>query len=64
MAISKVYMICNAYESGVGHGVNDDKLPNPFSKDKEPDLYEAYDIGYRHGLEMREENKTQEKGNV
>lgn len=30
MSISKVYMICNAYESGVGHGRYDD---------------EAYDIG-------------------
>ena len=28
--ISEIYMICNAYESGVGHGFQDDKLPNPY----------------------------------
>jgi len=45
MPISKVYMICNAYESGVGHGVQDDGLENPHVPDS--DEYEAYDIGYK-----------------
>jgi len=50
MCISKVYIICNAYESGVGHGLQGDNLPNPY--DPLSDEYEAYDIGYKEGLEM------------
>lgn len=50
MSISKVFMICNAYESGVGHGLQDDKLCNPFPKDT--DEHEAYDIGVEEGFDI------------
>jgi hypothetical protein len=46
-------MICNAYESGVGHGFQHDRLPNPFREGT--DECEAYDIGYGEGLEQKGE---------
>lgn len=53
MPISKVYMICNAYESGFGHGVNNDGLDGDYYAD--PDHNEAYHIGYRAGAERSKE---------
>lgn len=49
---SRVYVICNAYESGVGHGwQNDghDNADNSLYDDAE--LNEAYQIGYKEGNE-------------
>lgn len=57
MGISKVYMICNAYESGVGHGFKMDGLINPHREGT--DEYEAYDIGYEAGVEQRKEKEKQ-----
>ncbi len=51
MAISRIYMICNAYESGVGHGVKDDKLPNPFEKDT---FEQHYDAGSQKWVKSKE----------
>jgi len=49
MPISKIYMICNAYESGFGHGVNNDGLTGDYYAD--PEHNEAYKIGYDAGVE-------------
>lgn len=53
--VSKVYMICDAYESGVGHGLqgdgHDNSKGNLFGDNK--DLNEAYCIGYKLGDERR-----------
>jgi len=49
MSVSKVYMICVAYEQGVGQSDRD--LPNPYSPDS--DENEAYAIGVEEGEKMR-----------
>ena len=47
MTVSKVFKICNAYETGIGHGQKKDGLSaGPYS---DPELNEAYIEGYRHG---------------
>ena len=47
MTVSKIFKICNAYETGVGHGQKKDgHTAGPYS---DPELNEAYYIGYRHG---------------
>jgi len=48
MSISKVYTICNAYESGYGHGYNNDGKNDDYYTD--PELNEAYHIGYEEGV--------------
>lgn len=47
-----VWFICDAYESGIGHGIKDDKLPNPYSEHSYE--HQAYKLGYRKGLEIKE----------
>lgn len=47
--ISEVFMICDAYESGMGHGLQRDGLPNPYTP--LGTLWEAYAIGYDLGSE-------------
>jgi hypothetical protein len=47
MTILKVYQICNAYESGYGHGYNNDGKDGDYYSDSE--LNEAYKIGYNNG---------------
>ena len=47
--VSKVYMICNAYESGIGHGLQQDGMKNPYSVGS--DEREAWGIGYQEGNE-------------
>jgi len=47
-SISDVFMICNAYESGVGHGFLDDQLINPFIPFSIE--HEAYGYGVAEGL--------------
>jgi len=46
-----VFKICDAYESGYGHGQKDDKLPNPYRVDS--DEFYAYNIGYELGREKQ-----------
>ena len=53
MTVSKIFMICNAYESGVGHGMKNDGLENPYIPGS--DEHEAYDIGYQEGVETKKE---------
>lgn len=47
MKISRIFIICNAYESGYGHGTQLDGLPNPYTEGSEE--HEAYSIGYESG---------------
>lgn len=49
--ITPVFIICNAYESGFGHGLADDKLCNPYTDGSQE--HEAYGIGYAAGLERK-----------
>lgn len=49
MTVSKVFMICNAYESGYGHGLNMDGKNGKYFSD--PEHNEAYQIGYKEGFE-------------
>jgi hypothetical protein len=54
-----VYTICNAYESGVGHGEqNDGHSKGPY---KDVRLNEAYMLGYNTGLELYNANRKKEK---
>lgn len=48
---SRVYMICNAYESGIGHGLKGDGLDEARTRHADPELGEAYQIGYDQGQE-------------
>lgn len=60
--ITKVFMICNAYESGYGHGFNEDgKDGKDGGYFTAPDLNEAYRYGYEQGLENKEEIKEAER---
>jgi hypothetical protein len=55
MTISKVFMICNAYKYGYVHGLEQDKLCNPFIS--KTDEYEAYNLGYHEGFGNRQDAK-------
>ena len=50
---SRVTMICDSYESGFGHGMADDGLDLSKSPHADPELGEAYQIGYDAGRESR-----------
>jgi hypothetical protein len=59
--VSRVFRICDAYESGVGHGQKQDGLSNDYYSD--PELNEAYQLGYKKGQELSTvdvSNKTNE----
>ena len=56
--VSKVYMICDSYESGYGHGIKNDGLDTPI-EDKE--RAEAYQIGYEAGKRKWESRMCREK---
>ncbi len=45
--VSKVYMICTAYESGIGHGLKLDGVSNPYAA--HTDEREAWQTGYDEG---------------
>jgi hypothetical protein len=42
-------MICNAYESGFGHGLASDGMDLSKTPHSDPELGEAYQIGYEAG---------------
>ena len=48
---SRIYEICNRYESGYGHGLNEDGFDLSKTPHADPELGEAYQIGYEAGLE-------------
>lgn len=50
--ISEVFKICDAYESGIGHGLKKDAhSKGHYDSDQ---LNEAYEIGYKIGQERAE----------
>jgi len=49
--ISRVYQICNRYESGYGHGIKRDGLDLSKTPHSDAELGEAYQIGYEAGSE-------------
>ncbi len=51
---SKVFMICNSYESGFGHGLANDGLDLSKTPHGDPEQGEAYQIGYEAGKEARD----------
>ena len=48
---SRVWLICNSYESGYGHGLKNDGLDLSKTPHDDPELGEAYQIGYDTGFE-------------
>ena len=48
--VSRVFEICNWYESGYGHGIKNDGLDGSKTKFYTSDNQEAYQIGYEAGL--------------
>jgi hypothetical protein len=54
----KVLRICDAYESGIGHGDDDVKKSNSYPYNT-PD-YDAYDLGITKRMEMIQEAAMQE----
>jgi hypothetical protein len=49
---SRVFRICDAYESGFGHGLAGDGAENPYPA---PDEFDAYNLGYAAGQERARE---------
>jgi len=47
--VSRVYMICDRYESGYGHGLRNDGLDLSRTPHADVELGEAYQIGYEAG---------------
>lgn len=52
---SRIFMICNSYESGFGHGIQGDGLDLSKTPHADSELGEAYQIGYEAGQEARTE---------
>jgi len=50
-----ILCLCDAYESGLGHGLKIDGAVNPYAHSWER---EAYDIGYQRGKEHRDAMQT------
>lgn len=52
LVVSEVYMVCDAYESGVGHGLkNDGKYDDYYGNNAV--CNEGYKVGYNFGLEKK-----------
>ena len=51
---SKVYMICNSYESGFGHGLANDGLDLSKTPHGDKEQGEAYQIGYEAGQDVHQ----------
>ena len=49
---SRIYVICDSYESGYGHGLQGDGLDLSKTPHGDPECGEAYQIGYEAGFEM------------
>lgn len=47
--VTKTYMICTAYESGMGHGLKKSGKCNPYAAGTEE--HEAWGIGYDEGVD-------------
>ena len=57
MPVSRIEEICDAYESGVGHGLKKDGNDTPYLA---IDLKEAWQIGYNSGTEIADEKAAKE----
>lgn len=55
---SKVFMICTAYESGIGQGLQGRTLTNPYASGT--DEHEAWEIGHKLGMQRFEKSKVRE----
>lgn len=51
--VSRVYMICNSYESGYGHGLRNDGLDLNKTPHADQEQGEAYKLGYEAGQQAR-----------
>ena len=51
---SKIFWICNSYESGYGHGLANDGLDLSKTPHSDTELGEAYQIGYEAGKEAHD----------
>jgi hypothetical protein len=58
MAVSEVFKICVAYDSGYGSGLVYDMADNPYPPNSK--LAEAWDIGYTAGREAVVDTKNTE----
>lgn len=52
-----VFRICDAYESGIGHGLKRDGLYNPYPPAS--DDFRAYEIGYEEGTRRAIDDESQ-----
>lgn len=59
--VSKVYMICDSYESGYGHGIKNDGLDITHTPIEDKECAEAYQIGYEEGKRQWEARMRREK---
>lgn len=57
-----VFVICDAYESGFGHGLQNDGLKMGRSYFASKECADAYELGYEKGLEARSKPKTLPEG--
>jgi len=48
---SRIYIICDSYESGYGHGIRNDGFDLSKTPHGDPECGEAYQIGYEAGQE-------------
>ena len=48
--VSRIFVICERYESGYGHGLDNDGLDGSKTPHADPEHQEAYQIGYEAGL--------------
>ncbi len=62
MPISRVFMIVDRYESGYGHGWKQDGFDLSKTPHSNPELAEAYDLGYKAGHDARERWKMARPG--
>jgi len=58
--VSRVFMIVDAYESGVGHGLQNDGLDDGDAYYADYECAEAYTLGYQKGQEMRGQGQAEE----
>ena len=56
LGVSRVFRICNSYESGYGHGVSGDGLDSTKTIISDLEAAEAYQIGYEAGVNAVKRN--------
>lgn len=56
--MTRIWQICQSYESGLGHGLQQDGLDLSKTPHSDPEMGEAYQCGYEAGMEIKAELKT------